>query len=79
MEDILEDDDTMKAIAKDFAAGTNKSVIRGCVDAIDGWLVCIHKQVGIPNSSKILSRKGYFAIMCRQYVMSKRGYFRNQL
>ena len=60
--DLLEDEDAMKAIAREFAAGTTKGVIGGCIGAIDGWLVRISKPVGVPNASNFLSRKGYFAI-----------------
>ncbi len=37
--DMLEDEDAMKTIARDFAAGSTKGVISGCIGAIDGWLV----------------------------------------
>ena len=62
IKDMLKKDDVMKEIAADFAAGTTKGVLGGCIGAIDGWLVRINKPTGVPNASSFLSRKGCFAI-----------------
>ncbi len=61
----LEDESAMKEVATDFAQGSSKGIMYGCIGAIDGWLVkikCPSKLEGVQNAGGFFSRKGYFAL-----------------
>ena len=68
----LEDVESMKKTAREFANGTSNGTIGGCIGALDGWLVKIispsAKRDGIRNAGGFFSRKGYYAINVQAIV-----------
>ena len=64
-EQYLSDLDKMKEVAKGFKDNCRCGAFRGCIGAVDGWLVKISRPCrkdGVTQPGDFFSRKGFFAI-----------------
>jgi hypothetical protein len=64
-EQYLNDLEAMKEVAKGFEQNCRCGVFRGCIGAVDGWLVKISqpcRKDGVTQPGDFFSRKGFFAI-----------------
>ena len=59
----LQDEEEMKKTSRDFANGSSAGFFKGCIGAIDGWLIRIKCPSiiadGIKNPGTFYSRKGF--------------------
>ena len=58
------DNEAMAAVALQFTHSSN-GIINGCIGAIDGWIVKIHRpriSDGVMNPGSFYSRKGFYGI-----------------
>jgi hypothetical protein len=72
--DYCKDEDRMNAVARDFADGSNH-VFSGCIGALDGWIVKIHKprkSDGVLNPKSFYSRKGFYGLSVQAIVDKKK-------
>ena len=71
--DVLQNSQNVKRISEEFAIGSD-GILKGCIGAIDGWLVKIKcpSLFEVSNPGKYMSRKGFFALNVQAIVDKKK-------
>jgi hypothetical protein len=76
LQDILQSEEKMYHVSKQFAKGRSSGILSGVIGALDGWLVKIQRpsltRDGVVNSGGYFSRKGFFALNVMAIVDKKK-------